>query len=738
MSKRLVFPACILVALGIVSAPAAFADTIIKATQSCRTDVTARGANKHDSSKLSVRSDDKSAKSWIKFDISGLDVGNLETATLTVALHEAKTGNRNFDVSYVNDDCLDNIAWDERNLTWDNAPGNNTADFIGLDVGKTTLLGTVNYADGVAGDAFTIDVLEAIESDTDGIVQFVLHNSNGLVNFATHDHAQEAWRPFITVREGTKAKAKRPSPSDGAEDVDLSPVLGWKSGGFAARHDVYFGTVFDDVNSASAGSPLLVSPAQDANTYQPGRLEFGRTYFWRIDEINAPPDSTAFRGDIWSFTTEPYAYPVSNVTATASSSASAGSSPQKTVDGSGLNASDLHDTTDGTMWLSTQSQQPPVWIQYEFDRIHKLHQMWVWNSNNGVESIIGLGVKTATIEYSADGATWTALANVPEFAQAPGAAGYAHNTTVDFGGVAAKFVRMILTSNWGGQNQYSLSEVRFFSIPVLARDPKPATGAANVSPDTTLSWRTGRGAASHEVYLGTDPNALTLAGTASTNSYAPADLLLGTQYYWRIDEVNAAEAVSTWAGDVWTFTTTEFVVIDDFESYTNDSPNRVFQTWIDGLGFSSDEFFPKGNTGNGTGAAVGYDPMAGPIMERQIVHGGRQSMPLSYDGLSETTRTFDAAQDWTQGGIKTLVLFFQGATANTPGELYVKINGTKVPYGGGTGDLASAEWKQWNIDLPSGAGLGAVRTLTIGVSAGKGTLCIDDIRLYRSAPVVSP
>ena len=84
-----------------------------------------------------------------------------------------------------------------------------------------------------------------------------------------------------------------------------------------------------------------------------------------------------------------------------------------------------------------------------------------------------------------------------------------------------------------------------------------------------------------------------------------------------------------------------------------------------------------------------------------------------------------------------LVLFFRGASANIPAELYVKINDTKVSYNGNASDLVSPEWKQWNIDLPSAAGLGAVKTLTIGVSAGQGTLYIDDIRLYRSAPPAS-
>jgi len=437
---------------------------------------------------------------------------------------------------------------------------------------------------------------------------------------------------------------------------------------------------------------------------------------------------------------EPLFYKVPSVMATASSSLNADSGPGKTVDGSGLNASDQHDTRVANMWTSAVGQQPPVWIQYEFDRVYKLDQMWVWNSNSELEWLLGWGVKTATIECSADGATWTVLANVPQFARATGTVDYTHNTTVDFGGVAAKFVRVTCTSSWGG-GQYGLSEVRFFYIPVSARDPNPGTEAKGVPLDTTLSWKAGREAASHEIHLSTDMQAVTDStapvATVSQAAYTPVNLQLDTTYYWKVVEVNQAESPSAWDGEVWSFSTSPYLVVDDFESYTNDSPKRVFQTWIDGAGFSADKFFPTGNAGNGTGALVGYDPAAGPIMERTIRHGGRQSMPLSYDGLSETTRTFEPAQDWTIGGVKTLVLFFQGEPNNVSGELYVKINGTKVPYSGNAGDLTLAEWKQWNIDLPSAAGLGAVKTLTIGVSAGQGTLYIDDIRLYRSAPPAS-
>ena len=112
------------------------------------------------------------------------------------------------------------------------------------------------------------------------------------------------------------------------------------------------------------------------------------------------PTVTVFKGDVWSFTVEPYAYPITKVTATASSS-QAGMGPEKTVDGSGLNALDQHSTEAKDMWLSAGAQ--PNWIQYEFDKAYKLHELWVWNSNQLIEAFVGFGAKNVTIEYSLDG-----------------------------------------------------------------------------------------------------------------------------------------------------------------------------------------------------------------------------------------------------------------------------------------------------------------------------------------------
>jgi hypothetical protein len=310
--------------------------------------------------------------------------------------------------------------------------------------------------------------------------------------------------------------AFEPIPADGATDVPRDVTLSWTAGALADKHDVYFGTVFDDVNQATAtADPGGVYQSRiDPETYAPPeRLAFSETYYWRVDEVNAPPDNTIRKGDVWNFTTEPFVYAVENITATASSSDTA-KGPENTVNGSGLDDSGLlHDKVgDDAMWLSSIAGSQPTWIEFEFDRVYKLHEMWVWNSNESLEVAIGFGLKDVTIEYSVNGTDYTTLGTTAEFAQAPGASDYAHNTTVDTAGVAAKYVRLTANSNWGGiLPQFGLSEVRFFYIPVLAREPNPESGATDVSigtidapADVTIGFRAGREAAKHDVYFGSD------------------------------------------------------------------------------------------------------------------------------------------------------------------------------------------------------------------------------------------
>jgi hypothetical protein len=544
--------------------------------------------------------------------------------------------------------------------------------------------------------------------------------------------------PLLHI-EYTLGKAAGPIPADGAIDVSRDAVLSWTPGEYTASingHKFYFSGNFNDVNDGIGGITQSVS-----SYIPPQRLDFGVTYYWRVDELSGPPENILFEGDVWSFMTELLAYPVKNVTATASSTHQADMGPENTINGSGMDANDLHSTEETAIWLSS-TEPTGAWIEYEFDKVYKLHQMWVWNSNQMIESFVGYGFKDVTVEYSDDGTDYTTLGTAHEFARAPGEDGYAHNTTIDFDGAAAKYIRLTANSNWGGiMPQYGLSEVRFFYIPVSARNPYPDSGAKGVDVDVVLGWRAGREAATHDVYVSADEQAV-IDGTATVTtvtgtSHGLMALDLDTTHYWKVNEVNEAETPGTWESAIWSFTTTDHLVVEDFQSYNDlneDEPgsNRIYLSWLDGYEVPTN------------GSLVGHENA--PFCEQTIVYSGKQSMPMFYSNTggatySEAELTLTPAQNWTESQIKTLAMHFHGAEGNT-GQLYVKINGTKVPYDGQVYHLALTGWQAWNIDLASsGASLQNVTKLAIGIdgNGAVGTLYVDDIGLYaRTREFITP
>jgi regulation of enolase protein 1 (concanavalin A-like superfamily) len=564
-------------------------------------------------------------------------------------------------------------------LTWNNAPGVQNSPAPALDgavaldpADLTDILLTFNApARGVRETTETSEALaEFLSSDTNGFVAFMFApDTGGAAILRTVELAEEGGTLLTGEVGGQATAAQDPDPEDEAIDVSRETGLSWTPGGFAATHDVYLGTSFDDVNTASRANPmgLLVSEGQVASTYDPGRLELGQTYYWRIDEVNAAPDATIFPGVVWSFTVEPLAYSVAPIIVTSNGQIVGDSTLENTINGSGLNDSDQHSTLPDDMWLAMPTDAEPVWIQYEFDRVLKLHELSVWNYNVLFELALGFGFKDVTIEYSTDGETWTALGDY-EFAQATAMADYTPNTTIDLQGIAAKHVRLTAQTGYGMLDQFGLSEVRFLHIPAFARRPQPVLGATDVSPNAVLSWRAGRDAASHEVYLGTDPEALASLGAVAENSITPSVLEFGSMYYWQVDEVNDAEAVTQWQGDLWNFTTQEFALVDGFESYDDDT-NRIYDTWLDGWV-------------NETGSTVGH--LESPFAEQTVVNSGRQSMPLAYDNsaapfYAEAERDLGSA-DWTANGADTLRLFVAGQTP----AFYEGADGTILMNGIGT------------------------------------------------------
>lgn len=329
------------------------------------------------------------------------------------------------------------------------------------------------------------------------------------------------------------------------------------------------------------------------------------------------------------------------------------------------------------------------------------------------------------------------------------------------------------TQNWLGRSQYDadptfngdiddfriynhvLSEIDLHAIAVTnyqqAWKPDPVDGEVDVVLDRSLSWNPGIISDEtfelydeHQIYFGTDFNevdsATEPAVVVTGESQYDAELDYNTTYYWRVDEVLGSD--SPVKGEVWSFTSANFFVLEDFEDYNDSPPDEIWNTWIDGFGDPSN------------GSVAGYpDPDfigGGHYVETDIVHGGEQSMPVFYDneaGLSEVTKALTSMRDWTVDDVITLTLFYYGDAGNDAVPMYVALNGSAVSTNSDPKATQDNEWNQWDISLADfaaqGANLASVSSLSIGfgdkanpVAGGDGHVFFDDIRLSRSEPVV--
>jgi hypothetical protein len=104
---------------------------------------------------------------------------------------------------------------------------------------------------------------------------------------------------------GPQTQARLPKPNNGAVDVAQEAFLSWKAGNYAVTHNLYFGKNAEDVNTADPANPLdvLVGENLTMSGYDPnGLLDFGETYYWRVDEINDLDPNSPWKGNLWSFT----------------------------------------------------------------------------------------------------------------------------------------------------------------------------------------------------------------------------------------------------------------------------------------------------------------------------------------------------------------------------------------------------------------------------------------------------
>ena len=296
-------------------------------------------------------------------------------------------------------------------------------------------------------------------------------------------------------------------------------------------------------------------------------------------------------------------------------------------------------------------------------------------------------------------------------------------------------VRIVGIDFRGGSPGFDVAYVRARTVPTgsyTACEPRPPDGAENVPIDAVLSWLPGISAEKHNVFFGTtlsdvDINATPVnvpAQPQDANIFHPCGLELGRTYYWRVDEVNGTDANNTWTGDIWRFTTTDYLVVDDFESYKT---YGLYNKWTQ------------------IGEAYIYlSKEPGPV------HRCQQSMAFRYyyDELfySEAAYRFTPAQDWASAGVEALELYFHGQTDNDAGaQMYLMLGDgnidAAVPYVGDANNLTSETWQLWRIDLKSlDVNLSNIEYISFGFtvgtselhSTGVGTIFFDDIRLYPS------
>jgi hypothetical protein len=472
-----------------------------------------------------------------------------------------------------------------------------------------------------------------------------------------HDQSLGYGYLYLSDAAVTPGYSRAPKPPNGALIETTWATLNWQPGEFAASHDVYLGEDFDDVNEAARDSELfrgnvgldsLYFLVGFANCPYPDGLIPGTTYYWRVDEVNAPPDEAVYKGKVWSF-----------------------SIPSK--------AAREPIPADGAEFVPT---------------------------NPTLTWTVGLGAKLHIVYFGEDFDTVNEATGEP---------------TIGVARYTPEELQLAKTYYWrvdesDGSTVYK-GEVWSFTTEGAVTGPYPADEAVDIKPSVTLTWNAGAVAASHDLYFGTDADAVKNATKSSPEykgpkalgeeSYKPADLSLETTYYWRIDEVNDISPDSPWPGHVWSFTTGAYFVIDDFEDY-DAFENQIWYAWHDGLGYGAlgtDPYYP----GNGTGAAVG-DESTASYTEETVVHGGGKSMPIAYDNnkpgysrYSEVEHALTEQRDWTEEGVTELSLWFRGYPAAS-GSFVEAPAGTFTVTASGTDITGTSDEFHYAYKMLAGAG----------------------------------
>ncbi|MCK4293221.1 MAG: LamG domain-containing protein, partial [Planctomycetes bacterium] len=438
------------------------------------------------------------------------------------------------------------------------------------------------------------------------------------VNAVNDLHPDTPWESEIWSFAVPKTTAWAPVPADKAEFISTSVTLEWQPGLDVVLHVPYFGTSFEDVNTATGGDQ------QPGTTYTPpGPLANDTFYFWRVDTYNG---ATTVKGPVWQFKTEPF-IPIADPNLIGWWKLD-GLDPTRAIDWSGhnnhgylrgdpqwvpgydANALEFDGTGDWVAidnlyydstghpevtvwaWIRTSDSGNQAIASFDRDSYWRLEI----NGNGGGAGQVGWSVFTDAGQIDmgssarVDDGDWHHVVGVYDNgwagifidgrvdAQTVSGTTFGHGRT-RYGFIGSRSEAGAFDGGTGTPDPFAgtLDDVRIYDralsddevlhliAPEKAYKARPADGEMDVPLSAKLTWSpgtdeiTGNPYTKHDVYFNEnfeDVNSGTVATATVTdvNEYTPTALDYYKYYYWRIDGVNAADEPVR--GFIWSFKAT--------------------------------------------------------------------------------------------------------------------------------------------------------------------------------------